>query len=422
MKEHKKLLISLVLGIVLGTFFHEHQDIAVINWFQANVLYLIGQGFLRLIFMIVVPMVFSAMVLGIYELISTDNFGRVAKRTLFFTLLASSLAVTIGILIVNILKPGVGAGLRELISSGSLDQVASIQNATSGTKSIRDTLLGMIPSNPVLAASNALSGEMLSFMMFTVIFGIAYAFVFRVRTTEPIFIHLMEEIYAATMKIVEYVLRLTPYAIFSIIFQTSYKLGYEFLFSVFFYVFCVVLGLCIQQFVVYSLLLKIFTKRSPIEFFKSCREVYLYAFSTASSNASLPLALIVAEQRLGLSPKISRFVLTIGATANQNGTALFEGVTVLFLAQVFGVDLSLGSQVYVIIICILAGVGTAGVPGGSLPVVMLLLSTIGVPAEGMALILGVDRFLDMCRTTLNVSGDLVIAALVDEKSDSSVHV
>ena len=238
MKEHKKLLISLVLGIVLGTFFHEHQDIAVINWFQSNVLYLIGQGFLRLIFMIVVPMVFSAMILGIYELISTDNFGRVAKRTLLFTVLASSLAVTIGILIVNILKPGVGAGLKELLINTNLDQVSSIQNAASATKSIRDTLLDMIPSNPLLAASNALNGEMLAFMMFTVLFGIAFAFVSRGKAKQPIFINLMEEIYEATMKIVAYVLKLAPYAIFSIIFQTSYKLGVDFLLSVFFYVFC----------------------------------------------------------------------------------------------------------------------------------------------------------------------------------------
>jgi DAACS family dicarboxylate/amino acid:cation (Na+ or H+) symporter len=153
-------------------------------------------------------------------------------------------------------------------------------------------------------------------------------------------------------------------------------------------------------------------RRSPVEFFRNCREVYLYAFSTASSNATLPLSLEVAETKLRLPPQISRFVLTVGSTANQNGTALFEGVTVLFLAQAYGLDLTAGQQVRVMLMSILAGIGTAGVPGGSLPMVMIVAQSVGVPAEGMALILGVDRFLDMCRTTVNVSGDLVIAALV----------
>jgi DAACS family dicarboxylate/amino acid:cation (Na+ or H+) symporter len=141
----------------------------------------------------------------------------------------------------------------------------------------------------------------------------------------------------------------------------------------------------------------------------------LYAFSTSSSNACLPKSIETAEHKLGLTPAISRFVLTVGATANQNGTALFEGVTVLFLAQVFGVDLSTGQQLQVVVMCIIAGIGTAGVPGGSLPLIMIIMNGVGIPAEGIALILGVDRFLDMCRTTLNVSGDLVIAALVDDK-------
>ena len=149
-----------------------------------------------------------------------------------------------------------------------------------------------------------------------------------------------------------------------------------------------------------------------MKFFAACREVYLYAFSTASSNATLPLALETAEQKLRLPPNISRFVLTVGATANQNGTALFEGITVLFLAQVYGIDLTIAQQVQVMVMSVVAGIGTAGVPGGSLPLIMIVVQSVGIPPEGMGLILGVDRFLDMCRTTVNVSGDLVIAALV----------
>jgi DAACS family dicarboxylate/amino acid:cation (Na+ or H+) symporter len=190
--------------------------------------------------------------------------------------------------------------------------------------------------------------------------------------------------------------------------------------SLLYYVITVVVGLLLQQFVVYSVLLWSVARRSPAEFFRNCREVYLYAFSTASSNATLPLALDVAETKLRLPPQISRFVLTVGSTANQNGTALFEGVTVLFLAQVYGLDLGIGQQVRVMVMSILAGIGTAGVPGGSLPMVMIVAQSVGIPAEGMALILGVDRFLDMCRTAVNVSGDLVIAALVSAREAQPV--
>ena len=175
----------------------------------------------------------------------------------------------------------------------------------------------------------------------------------------------------------------------------------------------------LQQFLVYSALLKFIAKRSPLKYFSDCRDVYLYAFSTASSNATLPKALETAEHKLKLPREISRFVLTVGSTANQNGTALFEGITVLFLAQVYGIDLSLAAQIQVVFMSILAGIGTAGVPGGSLPLIMILLQTVGIPAEGMGIILGVDRFLDMCRTTVNVSGDLVIAGLVSKTSPSS---
>jgi DAACS family dicarboxylate/amino acid:cation (Na+ or H+) symporter len=171
-------------------------------------------------------------------------------------------------------------------------------------------------------------------------------------------------------------------------------------------------GLLIQQFVVYSVLLRTVAGRSPVQFFTACREVYLYAFSTASSNATLPLALDTADEKLRLPPNIARFVLTVGSTANQNGTALFEGITILFLAQVYDVDLTTIQQLQVMVMSIVAGIGTAGVPGGSLPLIMIVVQSVGIPVEGMGLILGVDRFLDMCRTTVNVSGDLVIAALV----------
>lgn len=413
MKKHYALILALILGITFGTLLHPYSDNLTIQWINSNVFQLIGQIFLKLIFMVVVPMVVSALILGVYELVRDNGFSKIAKKTLLYTLFASTLSVLVGVLVVNIIRPGnsVDLSLTKNIESG---QILKLQNFVKETKSVKDIILDLIPSNPIEAASKALSGEMLALMIFSLIFGIAYAQYLNKANKESSILPLLEDTYATTMRIVEYALYLAPVAVFCIIFNTSFKLGPNFLGSVFLYCLCVILGLLIQQFVVYALMLKFIAKKNPFEFFKACKDVYLFAFSTASSNATLPKSLEVAEKNLKLSPKISRFVLTVGATANQNGTALFEGVTVLFLAQAYGINLTMSSQFFVVFICILAGIGTAGVPGGSLPVIMMMLESIGVPAEGMALILGVDRFLDMCRTTLNVSGDLVIAQLVDE--------
>jgi DAACS family dicarboxylate/amino acid:cation (Na+ or H+) symporter len=227
-------------------------------------------------------------------------------------------------------------------------------------------------------------------------------------------IAVLEQVFDACMRIVGWVMHLAPIAVFAIVFGTALTFGVSVIGSLALYVATVIVGLAIQQFLVYSMFLRTIAGRSPLAFFRESREVYLYAFSTSSSNATLPLSLDVAERRLGITPAIGRFVLTVGSTANQNGTALFEGVTVMFLAQAYGLDLTLGEQVRVMVMSIIAGIGTAGVPGGSLPMVLIVAQSVGVPAEGMALVLGVDRLLDMCRTTVNVSGDLVIGALVDK--------
>jgi DAACS family dicarboxylate/amino acid:cation (Na+ or H+) symporter len=214
------------------------------------------------------------------------------------------------------------------------------------------------------------------------------------------------------MKLIGLVIRLAPYAVFCFMFNLAALFGWDLLVRLGAYVGVVVLALSIHMLVVYSLALRVVGGYSPAKFFRGSQEAMVMAFSTASSNATLPTALRVAEDQLGLPRRVSRFVLTVGATANQNGTALFEGVTVLFLAQFFGIDLNLTQQVTVMFVCILGGIGTAGVPAGSLPVVALICGMVGVPPEGIGLILGVDRFLDMCRTTLNVTGDLAAAAVV----------
>jgi DAACS family dicarboxylate/amino acid:cation (Na+ or H+) symporter len=213
-------------------------------------------------------------------------------------------------------------------------------------------------------------------------------------------------------------MRLAPLAVGALTFSLCSRFGWGLLLSLGKYVLVVILGLSIQQFVVFGALLAIFAKKSVLSFIIDIREVIVTAFSTASSNVTLPVSLRVAEQKLRLSKKVSSFVLTVGATANQNGTALFEGVTVLFLAQVFNVELTAAQQVTVMLMSVMAGVGTAGVPGGSLPLIVIVLQSVGIPAEGIGIVLGVDRFLDMCRTVLNVSGDLVAATIIDASEHS----
>lgn len=408
MKLHTRLFIALVLGIVLGAALHSMAGTPWLVALNVNILRPIGQIFLRSIFMVVVPMVFSALVIGVYELRRGHDLGGVAGRTLAFTVVLSTMSVVIGLVLVNLIKPGESFPLQ----AAPPENVQTLQAQAASVKSAADILIELIPRNPIETAVRALDGDMLQLMIFALIFGVATSAVAPKSKGDNVLIRMLEQVFEACMWIVHQVMKLAPFAVFAIIFNTAFTFGTSVFASLFLYVMTVVAGLVLQQFGVYSAMLALAARRSPVAFFRACREVYLYAFSTASSNATLPLSLEVAETKLRLPPDISRFVLTVGATANQNGTALFEGITVLFLAQVYGLDLTAGQQVRVMLMSILAGIGTAGVPGGSLPMVLIVAQSVGVPAEGMGLILGVDRFLDMCRTTVNVSGDLVIAALV----------
>jgi dicarboxylate/amino acid:cation (Na+ or H+) symporter, DAACS family len=419
-KLHNKLGIALLLGITLGAALHPYADAPGLVAFNTHVLRPIGQIFLRTIFMIVVPMVFSALVIGVYQLGRGRDLSGVAGRTLGFTVLLSATSVAIGVALVNLLQPGRGV---QLAAAGvPTPGVQAIEANAAAVKPLSDVFIELIPRNPFESAVRALDGEMLPLMVFAVIFGVAVSHLRpRQGEDEVLLVSVFEQIFDACMRIVHFAMLLAPFAVFAIVFNTAFTFGTGILASLLYYVITVVAGLLVQQFVVYSALLWTVARRSPAEFFRKCREVYLYAFSTASSNATLPLSLDVAENTLHLPPQIARFVLTVGSTANQNGTALFEGVTVLFLAQVYGLDLTIGQQIRVMVMSILAGVGTAGIPGGSLPMVMIVAQSVGIPAEGMGLILGVDRFLDMCRTAVNVSGDLVIAALVSGRETRVVQ-
>lgn len=414
---HKKLLLALALGILLGVLLHPYAKNEILIFISANILNTVGQIFLRLIFMAVIPMVFSALVLGVFELVKTRGLGKVVTRTLKYTLITSSCSVMIGISLVNLIKPGKGILLEKNSPIENVGTIDSIKKNADKAPGLSQIITELIPQNPVGAAVRAFDGEMVAFMIFALIFGIAIGFVHAEQEIKnEALLPLLEHIYAASMKIISFAMKLSPFAVFSLVFNSAFKFGPGVFTSLLSYVFVVITGLAIQQFGVYSLLLKLRTNISPTVFFKKGYEVFLYAFSTASSNATLPRALNLAEDGLSLPKDISRFVLTVGSTANQNGTALFEGITVLFLAQAYSVDLSISQQMVVVFMSIIAGIGTAGVPGGSLPLIMLLLQQMGIPAEGIGLVLGVDRFLDMCRTTVNVTGDLVIATVVSAKS------
>lgn len=414
MAKHKQLLIALVLGAGLGVCLHPYAANTWLLWISGQILQPVGQIFLRMIFMTLVPLIFTALVLGVYELGKSQGLGRVSFLTLVFTAVLSTLSVFIGIGLVNILKPGVGYHLDPTVIQTQSSALMTVEKNVSNAKSFSESIVDLIPRNPIDSAARALDGEILAVMVYALIFGLALTKVIKEDPVKKQIIPFFETIFAVSMKMVEFALLLAPFGVFSIIFNTTFRSGGTVIMTLLFYVCTVLTGLLLQQFAVYTFMLKSFTRFRPLDFFSKCREVYLYGFSTASSNATLPLSLETAEHKLGLQPEISRFVLTIGASANQNGTALFEGVTVLFLAQVYGIDLSLAQQIKVVFMSILAGVGTAGVPGGSLPLIAILLHSLGIPPEGIGLILGVDRFLDMCRTTLNISGDLVIAALISE--------
>jgi DAACS family dicarboxylate/amino acid:cation (Na+ or H+) symporter len=414
-KPHTKLLLALVAGFAAGALAHAYGASPVIDVIGTGILRPIGQIFLRSIFMTVVPLVFAALVIGVYELGREHGLGGVAARTLLYTLMLSAASVTIGVILVNVVRPGANLPVQLPGAESAGGALTTLESNAAAAKSLGDVLIELIPRNPLESAVRALDGEMLPLMVFALIFGYAISRAPGAEGERNLLVRVFDQVFDACMRIIGWAMVIAPLAVFAIVFNTARTFGTDVFRAVLLYVVTVVAGLLLQQFVVYSGMLRVAGRRSPVAFFKDCREVYVYAFSTASSNATLPLSLEVAETKLRLSPRVSRFVLTVGSTANQNGTALFEGVTVLFLAQAYGLDLTVGQQVRVMVMSIVAGIGTAGVPGGSLPMVLIVAQSVGVPAEGMGLILGVDRFLDMCRTAVNVSGDLVIAALVDRR-------
>ena len=413
MPLHWKIAIGFVAGLLLGLLVHYGVGTEA-PWVQAATKYVtqpFSTLFLSLIFMLIVPLLFSALVVGVSEMGDIRALGRIGWRTLAYTVLLSGIAVLLGLVLVNVFRPGAGvdpAQAQQLLSESAERAQAIVKDSAEQPKGM-DMLLAIVPQNVIGAASS--NSGILALMFFALMFGVGIV----MSAETPAIATLkrgIEGLFEVSMTLIGLVIRLAPYAVFCFMFNLAALFGWDLVFRLGAYVLVVVAALAIHLFVVYPLALRLIGGYSPLKFFRGVQEAMLMAFSTASSNATLPTSLRVADTELGLPRRVSRFVLTIGATANQNGTALFEGVTVLFLAQFFGVDLSLGQQFMVMLVCILGGIGTAGVPSGSLPVVALICAMVGVPPEGIGLVLGVNHLLDMCRTTVNVTGDLGIAAMV----------
>ncbi|MBL0916223.1 MAG: dicarboxylate/amino acid:cation symporter [Sphingopyxis sp.] len=405
-----RMLIGFVAGLTIGLIVHYSAPGAA--WVETITAYVtgpLGQIFLRLLFMLVIPLLVSALIVGVAEMGEMRALKSIGVRTLVYTVIVSAISVAISLALVNALQPGAGvdpAVARSLIAEGA-EGAKAITARAGEAKTGMDAVVAIVPDNLFAAMTEA---DVLAVMFFALFFGIGLMLV-QTRQTETLKTAI-EGVFEVVMKLIGLVIQLAPIAVFCFMFNLAAQFGWDLIIRLSAFVGVVLLALALQMFVVFPLILRFFAGKSPIVFFRQIQEAFVMAFATASSNATLPTALRVAHDQLRLPDRVARFVLTIGATANQNGTAMFEGVTVLFLAQFFGIDLTLEQQLVVMLVCILGGIGTAGVPAGSLPVIALILASVGVPAEGIGLILGVDRFLDMCRTTLNVVGDLVAATVV----------
>ena len=416
---HTKILLGLAVGVIAGISVNKALggDHPKVVWIVDNITQPVGQLFLRLLLMIVVPLVFSSLVVGVAGIGDIRKLGRVGIKSFGYCLIISAISAVIGITLANTIKPGkridpnTAAALQLRYANDATKSVEAAKQASTATpKPLMAFVETIVPKNPFYAVAGKEDANMMHLMFFALMLGIAITLIPE-TVTGPV-LRVLEGVYEITAKIIEIIMKFAPYAVACLLFNNTARFGLDLLQALAWFVATVLIGLSLHMFGVYSLSVYLLSRISPLEFFRRIKTVMLTAFSTSSSNATLPTALRISEQNLGVPPQINSFVLTVGATANQNGTALYEGVTVLFLAQLAGVDLSLGQQLMVVYLAILGGIGTAGIPSGSIPFIIGVLVTIGVNPALIAIILGVDRILDMCRTTLNVTGDITAATYV----------
>ena len=387
-----KIFIALICGMILGIVMHyfvpkSHiKDDIIID----GIFYLLGQMFIRAMQMLVVPLVFFSIADGCRNMGDTKTLGKVGIRIVLFYLLTTALAIIIALSLASIINPGKGMNMELGSNEFKMD--------TGEKTSMKDTLLNMIPTNPIEALAK---GDMLQIIIFAVIVGLLIAGMEdRMETLGNIITEMNDLMMSMTMA----VMKLAPIGVFFLIARTFSNLGYDVILSMLSYMISVILGLAFQLLIVYMLLLTIFVRVNPFSFLKKYFPVMTFAFSTASSNATVPLNIQTLED-IGVDKKISSFTIPLGATINMDGTAIMQGVAVVFIANAYGIDLTLNNYLTVILTATIASVGTAGIPSVGLVTLSMVLSSVGLPVEGIAMIMGIDRILDMARTAINTTGD-----------------
>ncbi len=407
MKLHTKILIGLLLGALLGPLMGHF----------AVALEPLGKAFIRLLIMIVIPLVMASLIIGTASLGDLRKLGRIGIKTVAYYLVATALAVSLGLLAGGITKPGSNLDpdvKQEMLQQYSGTNEAQLQQLQQ-KPSLEDILFNIIPRNPIASMANM---DMLQIIFFSLLFGIALT-VLTEQKRKPV-VDFLDSVNDAMVVIVEMIMKIAPYGVFVLIAAVAGRFGYGVLLSLLKYVAVTIATMVIFTATFYPVSLKL-SGMSPTYFFKKFYEVMVFAFSTSSSNAALPVNLRVSEEELGVSRDVASFVLPLGATVNMNGTAIYQGVSTIFIAQVYGIELHLAQLVTVVITATLASIGAAGVPGIGFITLTIVLEALGIPLEGLALILGVERILDMTRTAVNVTGDSACAVWV-AKTEGELNI
>ncbi len=394
-----KIMAGLSLGIVVGLLLHNGLvPTATRNFIIHDVFDTGGKLFLAALKMLVVPIVFISLVCGTCKLGDAKRFGRMALQTIFFYVLTTALAITLALVVAHWVEVGTGANL-----------VKSTAFQSSAAPGFKDVVIGMIPENPIQALA---TGNMLQVLIFAVLFGLAILWAGeRGKRVAALF----DDLNVVIMKLMWVVIAIAPYGIFCLVAKIFSEMGFSVIEKLLAYFLTVLLVLVLQLALVYPLLLSLFARFSPRRFYQEFFPAMLFAFSTSSSNASIPIVLDTVEKRLHVRNRIAAFVIPLGATINMDGTAIMQGVATVFIANAYNVDLGLTGYMTVIMMATLASIGTAGVPGVGLITLTMVLRQLGLPTDAIALIIGVDRLLDMVRTAVNVSGDATIARIMESR-------
>ncbi len=401
-----QIFIALLLGALLGVVIHYWipssyiKDTVIVE----GVLYVIGQGFIRLMQMLVVPLVFCSLICGSMAIGDTKTLGKVGVKTIGFYLVTTALAVCVALGSALLINPGLGLDMDAV-------QKGTVSSSTEGT-SLVDTLLNIIPKNPVQSMAN---GDMLPIIVFALFVGIMLA---KLGTRGSVVANFFSQFNDVMMEMTMAIMKIAPIGVFCLIARTFATVGFSAFAPMLKYMGNVTLALAIQCLIVYQILLFVFTRLNPLKFIKKFLPVMGFAFSTATSNATIPMSIDTLSKKMGVSKQISSFTIPLGATINMDGTSIMQGVAVVFIAQAYGIPLTMGNLATVVVTATLASIGTAGVPSVGLVTLAMVLNSVGLPTEGIALIMGIDRILDMIRTAVNITGDAVCTTIVCHQEGS----